>query len=703
MPTVKRGRSFCFVVKVLGRASLTSKGISLRCFFTVLMAIKNTLSNNEAIQPNTAFIQTLQKHFPQFFTAKPHSEHSVESPEFDIEKFKAALAANNIHEAKDGHALNFVGKDYARLLSGQASETVIIPDNDHNTKPENANSENVFITGDNLEALRHLQNAYTGAVKMIYIDPPYNTGNNDFIYNDKFSFTDEKLKTALGYTDKEIERLKSLQGKSSHSAWLTFMYPRLKIAEKLLDDDGVIFISIDDNEQANLKLLVDDILGEGNFVASVPRIAKRTSDKGTHFRPTKDYILVWAKNISSLPEFGINKIRDEKEYNLIESNGRKYKQSGASLFQPSLDSRPNQRYYIQAPDGSLIIPPGTVFPEDKIDGAKIKPNSNADKVWRWSVDTYLKQKDILIFTKGSKQNPLLDENGKQSKWNVYPKVYFDEDIESKLHPEDVIYDYPNSQGTKELNNLSIPFTFAKPTGLIKFLLKLIHSKSSLILDFFAGSGTTAHAVMQLNAEDGGSRKYIMVQWAETTNVESEAYKSGYKTIDEISRERIKRAAKKIKAENLSYAEKADLGFKHYRLQEPQVQTIDKIVEFNPNIQQLFAEDMVAPFAYKPTNTSGLQTILQTWLIQDGYKFNIQAEAINLAGYEAQYVNQTLYLINTGFTHEALKTLLNKIGKNELIVNTVIVYPYSFSFEQMRELKYNLKTNVEQQVTIIERY
>lgn len=222
------------------------------------------------------------------------------------------------------------------------------------------------------------------------------------------------------------------------------------------------------------------------------------------------------------------------------------------------------------------------------------------------------------------------------------------------------------------------------------------------MDFFAGSATTADAVLQTN-KDGGKRKFLMVQWAETLSSETAAFNAGYKTIDEISRERIKRAAKKIKADNPSYAENADLGFKHYRLQEPQVQTIDKIVEFNPNIQQLFAEDMVAPFAYKPTNTSGLQTILQTWLVQDGHKFNIQAEAINLAGYEAQYVNQTLYLINTGFTHESLKTLLNKIGKNELIVNTIILYPYSFSFEEMRELKYNIKTNVEQQVTIIERY
>ena len=672
------------------------------------MAIKNIIEQNQNQLPNSDLLQTLQKTVPQYFDTEGN---------FKLDKFESELKENNITEARDGYRLNFVGKDYARLQTGQASETVIVPDSDHNNQPENINSENVFITGDNLEALRHLQNAYTGKIKIIYIDPPYNTGQ-EFVYNDRFEFNDEKLKTTLGYGDAEIERLKSIQGKSSHSAWLTFMYPRVKLAQKLLTDDGIVFVSIDDNEQANLKLLLDDILGEGNFVTTVPRIAKRTSDKGTHFRPTKDYILVYAKNINSLAEFGIEKKIDEKDYNLVESDGRKYKQSGASLYQPSLDSRPNQRYYIEAPDGTLIIPPGSVFPEKKKDGEKIKPISNGDKVWRWAVDTYLKQKHLLIFTKGSSQNPLLDENGNQSKWNIYPKVYFEDDKDSTLHPEDVIYDFPNSQGTKEINALDIPFSFAKPTSLITFLLKLINGKNAIILDFFAGSSTTADAVMQLNAEDGGNRKFIMVQWPEITNPESEARKAGFETIDALSRERIKRAAlqiytrqkeARIKSErqlfNNDEPQLLDLGFKHFILIEPEVKAIDKIFEFNPNDTQLFELDMVSPFAYPLTNTKGLDTILQTWLIQDGYEFNTYLEHLVVGNYQAQYVKQSavLYLINNGFTHDALKNLLNKIGKNELVVNSVIVYPYSFSFEQMRELKNNLKNNLDQNITIIERY
>lgn len=237
------------------------------------------------------------------------------------------------------------------------------------------------------------------------------------------------------------------------------------------------------------------------------------------------------------------------------------------------------------------------------------------------------------------------------------------------------------------------------------MLKWITDKNSLILDFFAGSSTTAHAVMQLNTEDGGNRKYIMVQWDEPTNHESEARKAGYNTIDEISRERIKRAVAKIKSESPLFAETGDWGFKHYRLIRPETKTIDKILDFDPGKFQLFAEDMISPFAYKGTQTSGLETILQTWLIRDGFPFDAQVQEIKLAAYHAHYVAEsaTLYLIQTGFTHEALKDLLNRIGNHELIVNTLVVYPYSFAFEQMRELKYNLKTNVEIPITVIERY
>jgi len=341
------------------------------------------------------------------------------------------------------------------------------------------------------------------------------------------------------------------------------LYPRLKLARNLLSDDGIIFISIDDNEVHNLRKICDEIFGENNFIVCCTRISKRTSNKGNYFKPTKDYVLIYAKNINKIDwKFGVNNEINESEF-LYEDEKGKYKKNGASLYQPSLDSRPNQRYYIQCPDGSLIIPPGNVFPDEKKDGSMVKPLSNNDKCWRWSVDTYLKNKDKLIFTKASANCPLIDSDGNPAKWNIYDKVYLNDKINETLLPEDVIYDYVNSQGTKELLSLNINFPFAKPVGLIKYLIMLTKlPKDIIVMDFFSGSSTTAHAVMQLNAEDGGNRKYIMVQLPELTDENSEAYKAGYKNICEIGKERIRRAAKKIKEETNT---DIDYGFRVYKL------------------------------------------------------------------------------------------------------------------------------------------
>ncbi len=423
-------------------------------------------------------------------------------------------------------------------------------------------TKNLFIEGDNLDALKLLQETYLGKVKLIYIDPPYNTGS-DLLYEDDFGEPNRAFQTRSEQRDETGNRLvANLESNGRfHSDWLSMIYPRIKLARNLLTETGAIFISIGDDEVCNLRKLCDEVFGEHNFVSQVTRVAKRTSDKGTHFRPTKDHVLVYAKDIALLPEFGIRKIREEGEYNLNDESGRKYKKSGASLYQPSLDSRPNQRYYIEAPDGSLIIPPGNVFPEEKKDASKVRPLSNGDKVWRWSVDTYLAKKHLLIFTEGSAKNPLLDENGKQSKWNIYPKVFFDEDVEATLHPEDVIYEFPNSQGTKELNALALPFSFAKPTGLIAFLLGLLEGKDAIVADFFAGSSTTAHAAMKLNAEDNGNRRFVMVQFPEPCDANSEAAKAGYATIDMISKERIRRAGKQLKEENATNAPNLDVGFR----------------------------------------------------------------------------------------------------------------------------------------------
>lgn len=636
--------------------------------------IKDTWDKNENASANKKEITILKEHFPACFK---------EDGSFDIERFKEYLS-EDINVVNEGYELKFLGKNYARLLVTLETETVIVPNEEHNQKEENKDSENIYITGDNLDGLKHLLKSYAGKVKCIYIDPPYNTGSDGFVYNDNFNFTVEELTEKLSIDEKQAQRVLDLtkRGSASHSAWLMFMYPRLQLARDLLSDDGVIFISIDDNEQANLKLLCDDIFGAENFVSNVARIAKRTSNKGTHFRPTKDYIFVYSRNIELLSEFGIPKDRDIEDYGFVDEDGRRYKKSGASLYQPSLDSRPNQRYYIEAPDGSLIIPPGTVFPEEKKDGEKVKPLSNVDKVWRWSVDTYKKQRHLLMFTEGSSRNPLLDEHGNQSKWNIYPKVYYDEDIKSALLPEDVIYDFPNSQATKELNNLSVPFSFAKPSGLLKHLIKLLGDEKMTVLDFFSGSATTAHATMELNKEDNGNRKYIMVQLPEEIEKGQPAFQKGFRTIDQVGIDRIIKVANKIKEEYPNT--NIDLGFKHYTLLEPTTETINKLVEFTPKKNEMIINNTIL-------DEFGVPTVITTWLNNDGYGLTSEAKKLMFAGYETYYKDKHLYLVHPELLNEAIEKIVVKYETDgDFNPENIVLFGYSFTWTELESLKTNLK-------------
>ncbi|MDR3048585.1 MAG: site-specific DNA-methyltransferase [Elusimicrobiota bacterium] len=625
---------------------------------------------NENKKANSDLIERL----PEFFDKDGN---------FKKDKFDDEIKTNNISEIRDGYKLDFVGKDYARLQVGKASETMIVPDNSHNKLPENANSRNIFITGDNLEALRHLVNAYQNQIKIIYIDPPYNTGK-EFVYRDEFEFSDEDLQNALGYSSDAVLRLKSIQGKSSHSAWLAFMYPRLKIAQKLLSDNGVIFVSIDDNEQANLKLLMDDVFGEGNFMSCMIRQEKAGAGHDSKELAIEyDYILAYSKNRLSVDvKKEIVDVECDTKYKLED----KYVSKRGKYYLRDLDYKGSYSqsldYPIKSSNGKIVYAGGS---------------QGAPNTWRWSESKYKwgLENDYIVFK---------DEK-------IYIKQYQyvgnDGELRDRFIPYRALTKFLNSEGTLALSELGLEsiFSFPKPINLLKYLLKIVSDKDSIILDFFAGSATTAHAVMQLNAEDGGSRKFIMVQIDEPTNPDSEAKKSGYNTIDEIARERIKRAAKKIKKENAGTLSKDfDFGFKHYRLANPPIETIDKIIKFNPQ-KELIGEDMIKPFENKEMQTSGLDTLLITWLIDDGYRFDTEIENAVFGDYQAKYVkeSQTIYLINQGWNTKALKNLLNKIGKNEIQISTIVIYPYSFGFEILRELKTNIKTNLDSPPTIIERY
>ena len=367
----------------------------------------------------------------------------------------------------------------------------------------------ILIEGDNLEALTALSYTHEGKIDVIYIDPPYNTGNKDFIYNDSFVDSED------GYR---------------HSKWLSFMSKRLRIAKKLLKDDGILFMSIGSDEIAQSVSLCNNIFGEHNQISVISRVQKKGNGKGTYFSPAIDYVLVFAKYKEKVCRFYAPNTSDfphiEKEG---ERAGELY-ECTKSLYQGSLDSRPNQRYYIECPDKTYIIPPGNVFPDEIRDGAYVKPQDNNDKCWRWSWDSYLKKKDLLVFKK-VKKSTLINEYGEPSFWNVYTKRYQKDAEEKGKVPPNYIDNCINSLGTSRIGELGINFSFAKPCELLMKLLRFSNkSRNICILDFFAGSGTSMDATMQLNSEDGGHRQCILVTNNENNICEEVTYERNRRVI-----------------------------------------------------------------------------------------------------------------------------------------------------------------------------
>lgn len=358
----------------------------------------------------------------------------------------------------------------------------------------------ILIEGDNYHALTCLNYTHQGKIDIIYIDPPYNTGNDGFTYKDKRFLEEYPDGTAVPNNHP-----------LRHSVWLSFMAKRLELAANLLTGKGIIFISIGTVELAQLTILCNEIFGESNQIAVIPRVQKRGNGKGTHFSPAVDFVLAYAKDIKQVDRFFAPNTAD---FPIMETEGPRageYYECSKSLYQGSLDSRPNQRYYIQCPDGSFIIPPGNNFPDTIGDGCFVVPADNEDKCWRWSKDSYLSQKHLLVFKKVKKPT-LLNEYGRSSCWNVYTKRYQKDAEEKGKVPPNYIDDCINSLGTSRLNDIGITFSFSKPCELITKLIKFTNKKNDItVLDFFAGSGTTLDSVMQLNAETvKGNRQCILV-------------------------------------------------------------------------------------------------------------------------------------------------------------------------------------------------
>lgn len=527
------------------------------------MTEKMKFETKDLIQENIAKIGQL---FPEVLT-EAKDDNGILKKAIDFDKLRQILSDKAINN-RETYDFTWVGKKQAILEAATPIRKTLRP-----CKEESVNwdtTQNLYIEGDNLDVLKLLQDCYPSQVKMIYIDPPYNTGN-DFIYRDDFAVSQKKYNESEGRVDECGNRLVKNTDSNGrfHSDWCSMMYPRLKLARNLLADDGVIFISIDDNEVDNLRKICDEIFGERNFVGCAGRITKKSNNKGDYWAPNFDYILTYVKSDKASRFLGgIN----YQAYDHTETEGKRAgeKYQLVRLYMSSIKNRnPEQRFWIECPDGSKIIPPGKTFPPDRPE--------LGDGIWRWTRKTFEENKDRIVI-KQVKSSNLLNEKLEPAKWNVYTKTYLNDVVESSsAKPNSFIENHINQISSHELNSLKIPFNYAKPCSLIKYLMEISKIKENgIILDFFSGSATTAHAVMKLNAEDGGNRKFIMVQLPEPCDEKSEAYKAGYKNICEIGKERIRRAAKQIKGEHPEA--NFDGGFRVFKLADSNM----KDVYFSPS-------------------------------------------------------------------------------------------------------------------------
>jgi len=473
-------------------------------------------------------------------------------------------------------------------------------------------TQNLFIEGDNLDVLKVVQESYLEKVRLIYIDPPYNTGN-DFVYEDDFAETNADYLVKSGQADALGNHLVANTEANGrfHSDWLSMIYPRLKLARNLLAKDGLLCISIDDGEHAGLVSIVREIFGADNYLASIARISKKTSNKGTHFAPSKDYVVVVARDASALPAL-MDDVPDEYRSKFSGTDER-----GAfatvGLYQASLDPLrgcANQRYWIECPDGTFVLPPGPNRPQEVKDSSNRRPESREDRVWRWSYQSYLKQKHLLVF-KRTTTSPLQDASGGQAPWNVYTKYYLADRLEDGIRPRDFIDGVTNDLGTKSLMRLGMGayFDFAKPPQLIAKLLTWIADPDALVMDFFAGSGTTAAAVMAQNMKDGGNRRFVLVQLDEACPPDSEAARAGFATISELCRERIRRAGVDLVESAGLTGQGMDIGFRALKLDTTNIADILRTPdELRQGELSLFTDSV------KPDRTGGdlLFQVLLDW-------------------------------------------------------------------------------------------
>lgn len=518
-------------------------------------------------------IEMLGQLFPNCLTEKMNEEGKVVKA-IDFDKLRQELADSVVEGPEERYQFTWPDKRNAIRLANAPTTKTLRPCREESMDFDN--TQNLYIEGDNLDVLKILRENYLGKVKMIYIDPPYNTGN-DFVYNDDFSQTSSEYIAESGQFDLEGNRL-VLNTESNgrfHTDWLNMMYPRLKVAKDLLSDDGVIFISIDDNEVANLKKLCDEIFGESNFLTCVTRATGTPTGGGFDGLVNElDYMLIYSRNINMARINGMPMSeQDAQIYDLIDDRGRylirSLRRTGG---EDRREDRPTMFFPLQAPDGTQVFPIGPTGYES-----------------RW-ICSPAKAKELM------EQGLLAWKRNKEGQWQVYQKFYLENRTKA---PGNLWNDVEgNKKATRDIRDIFDTmkvFDFPKPLGFLKKCLTIGSSDDSIILDFFSGSATTAHAVMKLNAEDGGNRKFIMVQLPEMTDEKSEAYKAGYKNICEIGKERIRRAGKKVKEEADLHAQSLDVGFRVLKLDSANEKEVKRTPSEVPVEQGLFdamLDDMV---------------------------------------------------------------------------------------------------------------
>ncbi len=621
----------------------------------------------------------LKQHFPNCFD---------KNGAFLPEKLTEFVQASDTPINKEAYSLQWLGKSYAKLLRDLPPQTLLCEDKQHNNQEDNKNSQNLLIKGDNLEVLKHLKNAYNEKVKMIYIDPPYNTGSDGFVYQDDRKFSKDQLAELTGMSLDEAERVLKFTDKksNSHSAWLTFMYPRLYIARTLLQQDGVIFISIDDNEVAQLRLLCDEVFGEENFVGQFIHKNNSSKNQAKLLSVSTEYFYCYAKDIYKLQSNYIWRL-DKKGVKDIAKLFNKLKKEGITLDEinnevKELYKRPKYAHLSRwnKVDESGVFKDADLSREG---GSKnytiINPHTGKEclipkRGWGKSYEELLRLQEENLIWYGDENTP--------------PSMKDYINVDDKSVPDNFWY-YDNSTDTRNIKNLFgfLAFENPKPVEMIKNIMQLHLGKNDLILDFFAGSGTTADAVMQLNAEDGGNRQFILVQLPEP--IDPKKSKTAYDfvkneldvvepTVFDITKERIIRSAKKILNENdveTGHALSVQ-GFKIYETVDNFCLTTDE--ELSPN-QEMFPKQSLTDKQY--------QTLLTSWRLHDGNRLTDGVSIKKLADYTAYLCDKNLYLLHPNFNSDSIKDLIECLDKEpNFTPNRIIFYGEHIDSGKQKELQ-----------------